>query len=80
MCSLSPEEILERKETSKFILGIVNELPFNQKVSAMRLDRTLDEIGEDLGKTRERVRQLEAKAWSTIKQKVRNSEYNDCLK
>jgi transcriptional regulator with XRE-family HTH domain len=80
MISETPEEIYERKEAAKFILGIVNDLPFDQKISTMRLDRTLDEIAEDLGgKSRERVRQIELNGWNKIKRVIRNSEFNDCL-
>jgi RNA polymerase primary sigma factor len=72
--SPSPYSDAERIETSEHILKVLKSLtPKEEKVIRMRFgigmdrDHTLEEVGRHLNITRERVRQIEAKALRKLK-------------
>jgi RNA polymerase primary sigma factor len=72
----SPEETYEQTERANILKEIIKELPpRDQKILRLYfgLDdgkpRTLEEIGKELGISRERVRQLKARALRTLREK-----------
>lgn len=70
----TPEEIYERKELALEMKKIVDALEYKERKAVMRLNSTLDQIGEDLGGlTRERVRQIESNAYSSIRRGIKKS-------
>ena len=84
--SLSPEELA----TSEYLRGqmseILDELQDREKrVLALRfgledgINRTLEEVGKEFGVTRERIRQIEAKALRKLKEKSLDKHLNDYL-
>ena len=72
---LSPSDLVANAERDELVRRTLGRLaPRDGQVLARRfgignsdLDETLQEIGEDLGVTRERIRQIEAKALTRIK-------------
>lgn len=75
MNSDTPEQIYERKELAIELLKIVNSLKYKEKKAILRLNKTLDQIGEEMeGMTRERVRQLESMAYDSVRSKIKRSE------
>jgi RNA polymerase primary sigma factor len=85
--NLSPEE----SAISQLLKGHINEFlsylsPREQKILKMRfgLDgertHTLEEVGQEFGVTRERIRQIEAKALQKLKKHDRSVELEDYLK
>lgn len=72
--SLSPSQHAARRLLRDQLMGIIGELsPREQKILAMRfglddgITHTLEEVGKEFGVTRERIRQIEAKALERIK-------------
>jgi len=75
MQSETPEEIYERKELAVEMKRIIDSLSYRKKKVLLRLNRSLDSIGEELeGLTRERVRQIEVLAYKGVKQGMKNSK------
>jgi RNA polymerase primary sigma factor len=73
--SLSPEQIVSRKLLRDKLRQIIADLqPREQKILKLRfgledgIPRTLEEVGREFGVTRERIRQIEAKALEKIRQ------------
>ncbi len=86
MHHLPPDEELIRKERSTHIRGILDELTERERqVISMRLgidyeyDHSLEEIGNDLGITRERVRQIELKAMRKLKHPKKSRKLEEVL-
>ena len=85
--NLSPEE----NAINQLLRGHVNEFlaelsPREQKILRMRFGledgrtHTLEEVGQEFGVTRERIRQIEAKALQKHKKHDRSTELQDYLK
>jgi RNA polymerase primary sigma factor len=72
--SLSPAQVAARRMLRDQLMNIIKELsPREQKILAMRfglddgVTHTLEEVGKEFGVTRERIRQIEAKALERIR-------------
>jgi len=72
---LSPEQETSRRIVSDQVREILNDLPEKERmILEMRhglkdgVTRTLEEVGKEFGVTRERIRQIEAKAHEKIRQ------------
>ena len=85
--NLSPEE----NAINQLLRGHVNEFlselsPREQKILKMRFGledgrtHTLEEVGQEFGVTRERIRQIEAKALQKLRRHERSNELQDYLK
>ncbi len=85
--NLSPEE----NAINQLLRGHVNEFlselsPREQKILKMRFGledgrtHTLEEVGQEFGVTRERIRQIEAKALQKLRKHDRSNELQDYLK
>ena len=77
--ALSPDESAVRQQARKDIATLLTTLtPREQQVLQLRFGlqdgqaRTLEEIGNELGKTRERIRQIEAKALRKLRHPSRS--------
>jgi transcriptional regulator with XRE-family HTH domain len=68
----TPEDDMVRRDRVNLVDSAISELsPRQQKIINMRVDGcSLDEVGAEVGVTRERVRQVEAKAHVIIRHKV----------
>jgi RNA polymerase primary sigma factor len=84
--SLSPEEMATSEYLRNQISEVLNELQDREKrVLALRfgledgINRTLEEVGREFGVTRERIRQIEAKALRKLKEKSIEKQLNDYL-
>jgi len=76
--SLTPQQVAAQALLKDKIKNIITDLsPREQKILAMRfgledgITHTLEEVGKQFGVTRERIRQIEAKALQKIKQHER---------
>ena len=77
--TLSPDESAVRQQARKDIAGLLTTLtPRERQVLQLRFGlqdgqaHTLEEIGDELGKTRERIRQIEAKALRKLRHPSRS--------
>lgn len=84
--SLSPEEVATSEYLREQITDVLDELQDREKrVLALRfgledgINRTLEEVGKEFGVTRERIRQIEAKALRKLKEKSLEKQLNDYL-
>ncbi|MDE1874451.1 MAG: sigma-70 family RNA polymerase sigma factor [Patescibacteria group bacterium] len=75
---LSPDQEASRRILADQVRGILNDLsPKERKILEMRhglndgITHTLEEVGKEFGVTRERIRQIEAKAHEKIRQHER---------
>jgi RNA polymerase primary sigma factor len=82
----NPEVILDRMTMRSDIFEVLDTLsPREEKVIIMRngLDgngqRTLEEIGKEFNVTRERIRQIEAKAMRKLRHPSRSNKLRDYL-
>lgn len=80
----SPHEEAGRQILREYVQEILRDLdPREQKILKMRFGiddgvvHTLEEVGEEFGVTRERIRQIEAKALERIKEHVNISKLRD---
>lgn len=79
--TLSPEEYTAKQNMAEIIRKLfANLTPREEKVIRMRFgigeteDYTLEEIGKDFGVTRERIRQIEARAVLKMKKMLKNKK------
>ncbi len=84
--SLSPEEAATSEYLKDQITEVLDDLQDREKrVLALRfgledgINRTLEEVGKEFGVTRERIRQIEAKALRKLKEKSLEKQLNDYL-
>jgi RNA polymerase primary sigma factor len=84
--SLSPEEVATSEYLREQITDVLNELQDREKrVLALRfgledgINRTLEEVGKEFGVTRERIRQIEAKALRKLRHPSRSKRLRDYL-
>ena len=84
--NVSPEESTAKQLLRDKIKEFLGELsPREQKILKMRFGledgrtHTLEEVGQEFGVTRERIRQIEAKALSKLKKGERSKDLEDYL-
>ncbi len=84
--SLSPDEIATSEYLRDQIKEVLHELQDRERrVLALRfgledgINRTLEEVGKEFGVTRERIRQIEAKALRKLKEKSVEKQLNNYL-
>jgi len=82
--SAMPSEVAGRQLLKEYVAEILQELdPREQKILRMRfgledgVTHTLEEVGAEFGVTRERIRQIEAKALERIKEHRMISKLKD---
>jgi len=75
--TMTPDRAAARQILKEHIQGVINKLhPREQLILKMRfglddgVQHTLEEVGEEFGVTRERIRQIEAKALEKMKKEV----------
>lgn len=83
---MMPQEMIEQESQNKRLNSILSSLnPREAKVLRMRFgidmqrEHTLEEVGEDMNLTRERIRQIEAKAIDKLKKPHRVEEMQDLI-
>ena len=68
------------KITKQYNKGLIsNEERYNGAVSYTHLPRTLEEVGKEFNVTRERIRQIEAKALRKLRHPSRSKKLRDFL-
>ena len=79
-----PNEVAGRQILKEYVGNILNDLdPREQKILKMRfgledgVTHTLDEVGEEFGVTRERIRQIESKALERIREHIDINKLRD---
>ncbi len=79
-----PNEVAGRQILKEYVGGILKDLdPREQKILKMRfgledgVTHTLEEVGEEFGVTRERIRQIESKALERIREHVNINKLRD---
>ena len=79
-----PNEVAGRQILKEYVGGILNDLdPREQKILKMRfgledgVTHTLEEVGEEFGVTRERIRQIESKALERIREHMDINKLRD---
>jgi RNA polymerase primary sigma factor len=84
--TISPLASIIKEENKNIILDILNTLsPKEKEVIILRFGledncpKTLEEIGEVFGVTRERIRQIEEKAFRKLRNPVRCNKLRECL-
>jgi RNA polymerase primary sigma factor len=82
--TVMPNQIASRKLLKNHVSEVLNELtPREQKILKIRfgledgVTRTLEEVGQEFGVTRERIRQIEAKALEKIRDHVALKKLKD---
>ena len=83
---LSPDEVASAELLKEQVRDVLDSLtPRERKVLELRFgledgrSRTLEEVGKDFGVTRERIRQIEAKALRKLKHPTRARKLKDYL-
>ncbi len=81
-----PTTIVESRDRSRFLVEVLDNLPERQsKILKMRFgfddgnEKTLETIGKVFGVTRERIRQIEAKALKLLRKRAKTNELKDQL-
>ncbi len=79
-----PQEVAGRQILREYVQEILHDLePREQKILKMRfgledgVTHTLEEVGEEFGVTRERIRQIEAKALERMKEHININKLRD---
>jgi RNA polymerase primary sigma factor len=79
-----PNEVAGRQILKEYVGNILKDLdPREQKILKMRfgledgVTHTLEEVGEEFGVTRERIRQIESKALERIREHVDINKLRD---
>lgn len=82
----TPDDLIESVDMAEIVTKVLKELPVReQKIIRMRFgigddrDKTLEEIGQMFGVTRERIRQIEAKALKKLANPVRSKRLGQLI-
>jgi RNA polymerase primary sigma factor len=84
--TVMPHQMASRKLLTNHVAEVLNELtPREQKILKIRfgledgVTHTLEEVGQEFGVTRERIRQIEAKALRKLRHPLRSRKLKDYL-